>query len=193
MEEIRKALGFEGKTRRLRSFGHILNLAVKALLFSHNSEAFEDDIQGNKTLDAKAHGLWRWKGPVRKLYNLIFWIHRLDSLTNLLRSLQLTAYSKSDDPVVRAKKPLDVIIDVVTCWLSTLYMIRHALLLKGFLEDLWDENKLEEKDWAIISLFNEVLQHFEHVFITLEGDGQQRKRKEGYIGADGCLWDTLLG
>ncbi|KAI8397463.1 hypothetical protein FOFC_20735 [Fusarium oxysporum] len=126
---------------------------------------------------------------------------------------------KSDDPVVRAKKPLDVVIDVVTRWLSTLYMIRRALLLKDFLEDLWyeqkseweglvlrgkksssevplclrDENKLEEKDWAIISLFNEVLQHFEHVLITLEGDGQQRKRKEGYIGAYGCPWDTLLG
>jgi hypothetical protein len=219
MEEIGKALGFEGKTRRLRCFGHVLNLAVKALLFGHNSEAFEDDIQGNETLDAKAHELWRRKGPVGKLHNLIFWIHRSDSLTNLLRSLQLTAYSKSDDPVVRAKKPLDVIIDVVTRWLSTLYMIRRALLLKDFLEDLWyeqkseweglvlrgkksssemplclrDENKLEEKDWAIISLFNEVLQHFEHVLITLEGDGQQRKRKEGYIGAYRCPWDTLLG
>ncbi|RKK09172.1 hypothetical protein BFJ67_g18228, partial [Fusarium oxysporum f. sp. cepae] len=98
-------------------------------------------------------------------------------------------------------------------------MIRRALLLKDFLEDFWyeqkseweglvlrgkksssemplclrDENKLEEKDWAIISLFNEGLQHFEHVLITLEGDGQQRKRKEGYIGAYGCPWDTLLG
>ncbi|KAL9567664.1 hypothetical protein ACKAV7_008236 [Fusarium commune] len=201
MEEIGKALGFKGKTRRLCCFGHILNLAVKALLFGHNSEAFEDDIQGNETLDAKAH------------------IHRSDSFTNLLRSLQLPAYSKSDDPVVRAKKPLDVIIDVVTRWLSTLYMIKRALLLKDFLEDLWyeqkseweglvlrgkksssemplclrDEKKLEEKDWAIISLFNEILQHFEHVLITLEGDGQQRKRKEGYIGAYGCPWDTLLG
>ncbi|KAF6527713.1 hypothetical protein HZS61_008015 [Fusarium oxysporum f. sp. conglutinans] len=87
MEEIGKALGFEGKTRRLRCFGHILSLAVKALLFGHNSEAFEDDIQGNKTLDAKAHELWRRKGPVGELHNLIFWIHRLDSLTNLLRSL----------------------------------------------------------------------------------------------------------
>ncbi|GKU08675.1 unnamed protein product, partial [Fusarium langsethiae] len=212
MEEIGKALGFEGKTRRLRCFGHILNLAVKALLFGHNSEAFEDDIQGNEAPDANSHELWRRKGPVGKLHNLIFWIHRSDSLTNLLRSLQLTVYSKSDDPVIRAKKPLDVIIDVVTRWLSTLYMIRRALLLKDFLEDLWyeqkskweglvlrgkksssemplclrDENKLEEKDWAIISLFNEVLQHFEHVLITLEGDGQQRKRKEGYIGAYGC-------
>ncbi|RKK91315.1 hypothetical protein BFJ70_g17814, partial [Fusarium oxysporum] len=81
MEEIGKALGFEGKTRRLRFFGHILNLAVKALLFGHNSEAFEDDIQGNETLDAKAHELWRRKGPVGKLHNLIFWIHRSDSLT----------------------------------------------------------------------------------------------------------------
>ncbi|OBS16496.1 hypothetical protein FPOA_27385 [Fusarium poae] len=189
MEEIGKALGFEGKTRRLRCFGHILNLAVKALLFGHNSEAFEDDIQGNEALTRSPTSYGDGKDH------------------------------KSDDPVVRAKKPLDVIIDVVTRWLSTLYMIRRALLLKDFLEDLWyeqkseweglvlrgkkssnemplclrDENKLEEKDWAIISLFNEVLQHFEHVLITLEGDGQQRKRKEGYIGAYGCPWDTLLG
>jgi hypothetical protein len=56
-----------------------------------------------------------------------------------------------------------------------------------------DENKLEEKDWAIVSLFDEVLQHFEHVLITLEGDGQQHKRKEGYIEAYGCPWDALLG
>ncbi|KAJ0130141.1 Hat family dimerization protein [Fusarium oxysporum f. sp. albedinis] len=100
MEEIGKALGFEGKTRRSRCFGRVLNLAVKALLFGNNSAAFEDDIQGHQTLDAKAHELWRRKGPVGKLHNLIFWIHRSDSLTNLLRSLQLTAYSKSDDPVV---------------------------------------------------------------------------------------------
>ncbi|OBS17487.1 hypothetical protein FPOA_26474 [Fusarium poae] len=203
MEEIGKALGFEGKTRRLRCFGHILNLAVKALLFGHNSEAFEDDIQGNEALDAKSHELWRRKGPVGKLHNLIFWIHRSDSLTNLLRSLQLTVYSKSDDPVVRAKKPLDVIIDVVTRWLSTLYMIRRALLLKDFLEDLWYEQKSEweglgreqtrGEGLGYYLLINEVLQHFEHVLITLEGDGQQRKRKEGYIGAYGCPWDTLLG
>ncbi|KAL6405368.1 putative AC9 transposase [Ilyonectria robusta] len=38
-----------------------------------------------------------------------------------------------------------------------------------------------------------VLQHFEHVLITLEGDGQQRERKEGYVEAYGCPWDILLG
>ncbi|KAF5228115.1 hypothetical protein FANTH_14595 [Fusarium anthophilum] len=188
MEEIGKALGFEGKTQRLRCFGHILNLAVKALLFRHNSEAFEDDIQGNETLDAKAYELWRRKGPVGKLHNLIIWIHRSDSLTNFLRSLQLTAYSKSDDPVDFLE---DLWYEQKSEW--------EGLVLRGKKSSsemplcLRDENKLEEKDWAIISLFNEVLQHFEHVLITLEGDGQQRKRKEGYIGAYGCPWDTLLG
>jgi hypothetical protein len=122
MEEIGKALGFMGKTQRLRCFGHILNLAVKALLFGHDSEVFEDD-EGKEALDSKLHELWRRKGPVGKLHNLVLWIHRSDLLTNLLRSLQLMAYSKSDDPTVRAKKPLDVITDVVTRWLSTLYMI----------------------------------------------------------------------
>jgi hypothetical protein len=58
---------------------------------------------------------------------------------------------------------------------------------------LRDENKLDEKDWIIIALFNEVLQHFEHVLITLEGDGQQRGRKHGSTHAYGCPWDIMLG
>jgi hypothetical protein len=218
MEEIGKTLGFKGKSRRLRCFGHVLNLAVKALLFGHSSEAFEDDGE-NELVDSKAHELWRRKGPVGKLHNLVLWIHRSDLLTNLLRSLQLMAYSTSVDPTVRARKPLDVVTDVATRWLSTLYMIRRALLLKSFLEDLWygqkseweglvlrgkksrneiplclrDESKMDENDWIIISLFNEVLQNFEHVLITLEGDGQQRKRKSGHTEAFGCPWDILLG
>jgi hypothetical protein len=129
------------------------------------------------------------------------------------------AYGKADDPAVRARKPLDVTTDMVTRWLPTLYMVRRALLLKGFLEDLWygqkseweglvlrgkksrkdmplclrDESKLDEKDWTIIALLNEVLQHFEHVLITLEGDGQRRSRKQGFVEAYGCPWDIMLG
>ncbi|KAJ2971919.1 hypothetical protein NQ176_g7453 [Zarea fungicola] len=203
MREIGRALGFDGETRRLRCFGHILNLAVKALLFGHDSEAFEDDLLGGEALNAKAHELWRRKGPVGKLHNLIVWIHRSDLLTNLLRSLQLTAIERSEDPAVRAKKPLDVITNVATHFLEELWyrqknewegmMLRGKKQRKDMPLCLRDNNKLDEKDWKIIALFNEVLQHFEHVIITLEGDGRRRMRKNGDTKAYGCSWDLMFG
>ncbi|KAM4067718.1 restless-like transposase [Hirsutella rhossiliensis] len=63
-EEIAEALGFDPKKRRVRCFGHVLNLVVKALLFGHKSDAFEAKINGEPVLDAVQHEIWRKKGPV---------------------------------------------------------------------------------------------------------------------------------
>ncbi|KAM4060766.1 restless-like transposase [Hirsutella rhossiliensis] len=46
-EEIAEALGFDPKKRRVRCFGHVLNLVVKALLFGHKADAFEAEINGS--------------------------------------------------------------------------------------------------------------------------------------------------
>ncbi|KAM4067722.1 restless-like transposase [Hirsutella rhossiliensis] len=114
-EEIAEALGFDPKKRRVRCFGHVLNL----------------------------HEIWRKKGPVGKLHNLVHWIHQSDKLTYRLRALQEEFFSKSDNPKIRAKKPVDVVLDNLTRWLSTLYMIRRGLGLRPFLEDLIEKVTLE--------------------------------------------------
>lgn len=66
-----KVLGFEPQKRRVRCFGHVLNLVVKALLFGHDAEAFETKIDGEPVLDATQHEIWQKKGPIGKLHNLI--------------------------------------------------------------------------------------------------------------------------
>jgi hypothetical protein len=107
------------------------------LLFGHNSEAFEDELVQN--IDAKTHELWRQKGPIGKLHNLVHWIHKSDLLTYLLRAIQEEFAVRTDSPAYqtfRDRKPRDVVTDNMTRWLSQLYMIRRALILRPALEEL---------------------------------------------------------
>ncbi|KAG7004110.1 putative AC transposase [Fusarium oxysporum f. sp. conglutinans] len=136
MEVIGGELGFVGSRRRGRCFGHTLNLSAKALLFGHNVEAFEEQLSGEAALSEAEHTLWRRKGPVGKLHNLVVDVRRSDQLTYLLRSIQRSEFDLSSDPRIRARQPVDLIIDNDTRWLSQLYMIRRAIILRPFIEQL---------------------------------------------------------
>ncbi|OBS15938.1 hypothetical protein FPOA_27990 [Fusarium poae] len=216
MEDIAEALGFDPKKRRVRCFGHVLNLVVKALLFGYKAEAFEAEIDGESVSGAAQHEIWRKKGPIGKLHNLVHWIHRSDKLTYRFRALQEELFQHSDNPKIRARKPVDVVRDNQTRWLSTLYMMRRGLLLRPFLEDLVEKVTLEfnkeccngarrreeiplclreesllgEKDWKVIELMDKVLLDFEEALRMLEGDAQSRVRKGGRIEAYGNMWDV---
>ncbi|GKU09266.1 unnamed protein product, partial [Fusarium langsethiae] len=56
-----------------------------------------------------------------------------------------------------------------------------------------DENKLGDKDWAVLEAFGDILQSFEDAVKALEGDGIQRKRKQGYFESCGNVWDVIVG
>lgn len=223
MEVIGAELGFNGKARRGRCFGHILNLAAKAILFGKNAEAFEQQLSGAEALSDAEHELWRKKGPVGKLHNLVVSINRSDMLTYLLDDLQQRDIDASNDSTVKSKKALRVVVDNDTRWLSQLYMIRRALQLRDYFEQLivkhkqtWErenklkrgsgfkkgvkypsicepENQLDETDWKVLEIFAEVLTVFEDAVKTLEGDGMLRKRKKGWVGSYGNPWDVIIG
>ncbi|OWT42269.1 reverse transcriptase [Pochonia chlamydosporia 170] len=223
MEVIGGELGFMGSTRRGRCFGHTLNLSAKALLFGHNVEAFEEQLSGAAALSEAEHTLWRRKGPVGKLHNLVVDIRRSDQLIYLLRSIQRSEFDMSADVRVRASKTLDLIIDNDTRWLSQLYMIRRAITLRPYLEQLilkhrqqWEqdnrskrtgnlrksakepricleENQLTAHDWTVLGHLATLLGFYEDAVKTLEGDGQQRKRKGGWVGSYGNVWEVIQG
>lgn len=223
MEVIGAELGFLGKARRGRCFGHILNLAAKAILFGKNVEAFEQQLSGAEALSDAEHQLWRKNGPVGKLHNLVAAINRSDILTYLLDNLQQRDIDASDEPTVKSKKPLRVVIDNDTRWLSQLYMIRRALQLREYFEQMivkhkqtWErenrlkkapgfrkgvkypsicepENQLDERDWKVLETFAEILTLFEDAVKTLEGDGMVRMRKKGWKGSYGNPWDVIIG
>ncbi|KAF4434523.1 restless-like transposase [Fusarium acutatum] len=57
MEVIVSELGFVGSRRRGRCFGYTLNLSANALLFSHNVEAFEEQLLAEPALSKAEHTL----------------------------------------------------------------------------------------------------------------------------------------
>jgi len=69
---------FDPIQRRLRCFGHIINLVVKSFLWGSDAEVFEAQISTYHDLQQETAELeaWRRKGPLGKLHNVISWISR---------------------------------------------------------------------------------------------------------------------
>ncbi|KAL6406014.1 restless-like transposase [Ilyonectria robusta] len=234
MEVIGAELGFDGRLRRGRCIGHTINLSAKALLFGKKAGAFEQQLSGAEALSDTEYAQWRKKGPVGKLHNIVVDVRISHRLIYLFKEVQRDEIDRATTLKLRSKKPLKLIVDNDTRWLSQLYMIRRALRLKTFIELLlikykaqWedenrskktgrvtqaklakkprilrDENQLTDKDW-------EVLYHLEAILVgklawhsvdleytvvkTLEGDGHIRRRKQGWTGSYGNIWDVVLG
>jgi hypothetical protein len=103
MDTIGHELGFYGRSRRGRCIGHVVNLAAKALLFGKSPDAFEEQLDGSSPLTIAEHQLWREKGPVGKLHNLVVDIRNVHRLSQLFQKVQKKAQPQ--------KTPLRLIID----------------------------------------------------------------------------------
>ncbi|KAI8416761.1 hypothetical protein FOFC_03074 [Fusarium oxysporum] len=225
MEVIGAELGFDGRLRRGRCIGHTINLSAKALLFGKNANAFEQQLSGAEALSDTEYAQWRKKGPVGKLHNIVVDVRISHRLIYLFKEVQKDEVNRAATLKLRSKKPLKLIIDNDTRWLSQLYMIRRALRLKTSIELLlikykaqWedenrskktgqvtqaklakkprilrDENQLTDKDWEVLYHLEAILTVFEAVVKTLEGDGHIRRRKQGWTGSYGNIWDVVLG
>ncbi|KAI8396539.1 hypothetical protein FOFC_21087 [Fusarium oxysporum] len=177
-----------------------------------NADAFEQQLSGAEALSDTEYARWRKKRPVGKLHNIVVDVRISHRLIYLFKEVQRDEIDRAATLKLRSKKPLKLIIDNDTRWLSQLYMIRRALRLKTSIELLlikykaqWedenrskktgqvtqaklakkprilrDENQLTDKDW-------------ETVVKTLEGDGHMRRRKQGWTGSYGNIWDVVLG
>ncbi|KAM5528342.1 hypothetical protein FOXYSP1_19611 [Fusarium oxysporum f. sp. phaseoli] len=57
------------------------------------------------------------------------------------------------------------------------------------------ENQLSDKDWEVVEIFAQILsyRYYEATIKMLEGDGQIRKRKRGWTGSYGNIWDVIQG
>ena len=146
--EILKALQIDDTVehRRLRCLGHIINLAAQAFLFGSEASAFEREIgRAQYEEDKKELELWRKRGPVGKLHNVVKYIRitpqRRQEFEEKVRGELETQKSRlaatalpDEDPEQVMKEPLMVIQDNKTRWNSFFAMIQQAFLLKDPLD-----------------------------------------------------------
>jgi len=66
--------GFDAPERRLRCAGHIINLIARHLLFGEDPDLFEAESEMRKDVKGNLK-LWRKKGPIGKLHNLVVWTY----------------------------------------------------------------------------------------------------------------------
>lgn len=199
-------LGFPWEERRVRCFGHIINLVVRALLFGVEFDAFEQEVSAGLLTIQHEHEQWRKKGPVGKLHNFCQEVNRSDLWTKKLISAQeqrIREAHEGDD--IKKHRPVGVVTDNATRWLSQYFMMERALQLQPFYETflfearlyvdsqlrtatgtlkkgakeplfLREENKLTLNDWEVIALLKEILLDFELVVKALQGDGRPREK-----------------
>ena len=134
MDFIGHKYGFDGRGRRGRCFGHILNLSAKLLLFGNEQQSVNSFVETPDQLTEAEYDLWRKEGPVGKLRILVIAIDSSDRLTDLFARLQANDISTAQTVCDRSKKPLHVVKDNQTRWLGSLYMIRRALQLRPYFD-----------------------------------------------------------
>ena len=189
----------EIQERRLRCWGHVLNLAAKAFLFGKDADAFEMEDNTYTTLRREREQLeaWRKQGPVGKLRNIVVFIRRSTQRRELFKRISNREVDDIDGLLLNEDaKNLGVIQDNKTRWNSTYLMINRALKKKDDIEtfirylDQGDPDKrvpcedhLSSEDWAILTetahilkpLYDQTMRH-------------QSRAKQGHHGA---IWEVL--
>lgn len=130
----------EEHEQRLRCFGHVVNIVVKALLFGEGLTRFTEDLKDAS--DFHAFKIWRSKGAIGKLHNLVVCITRSNQRVQAFNRAQSDA---ADDLLVfylRLKK------DTGIRWNSIYTMIERALVLEDALRlfgSRWSGSKAGER------------------------------------------------
>jgi hypothetical protein len=129
-----EALGisFDAQERRLRCFGHILNLAAKAFLWSENPLNIDDSSLDDDNDEAAELGRlqeWRKRGPLGKLYNCINYALKTPQRRERFEEKCRSYLHEEPGPVV------GLILGNATRWNGDYSAIVRALRLREPLED----------------------------------------------------------
>jgi hypothetical protein len=86
--ELAKVLKFDPKEKRLRCIGHILNLIAESYLFGQDASSFKADFKKAGPLAQRQ--LWRQRGELGKLHNLVAHVMASGKRTDIFIALQQT-------------------------------------------------------------------------------------------------------
>lgn len=175
----------EQKARRLRCTGHVLNLVVKAFLFGTDAESFEIDISAAHELSNEHQELelWRRRGPIGKLHNMIHHIRRTPQRREEFFRIQVQGDSEFEQ--------LMVVADNVTRWNSTYNMIECAMKVKDPIDlftarnfnDNLAQDQLTRDDWDQLTRILALLKPFHELTLRMES-----RARDGNCGS---IWEIL--
>ncbi|RKK67065.1 hypothetical protein BFJ69_g14847 [Fusarium oxysporum] len=190
------------EARRMRCFGHILNLVAQAFLYGDDAASFELQSEAYDMLELVEEDLehWRAKGPVGKLHNIVKFIRASPQRTEAFK-----AYAKEQEEVDTYKlaeestAELEVIQNNATRWNSTYMMIERALVkqseLSSFIQELGleaDASKrvptadiLTSDDWKVLRELSHILEPVYNMTMRTQGWGTS--------GGRGRLWEVMTG
>lgn len=187
--------------RRMRCYGHILNLVGRAFFHGEDLESFEEESQRRDTSDSLQPELraWRQKGPVGKLKNIIKFIRSSPQRSESFRQLAKESDVENDWLLHQeSTTELQLILSNNTHWNSTYVMIDRAIKKKNhiqsFLVQQMDEGDacaippeahLTAEDWRLLVELKAVVEPLYLQTMRCQGWGEK--------GSFGYLWEVLTG
>jgi hypothetical protein len=131
--------------RRLRCAGHMLNLVAREILFGNDPDALQEEIQQAKE-ELRDLEMWRKKGPIGKLHNIvkyIKWTSQRQQLFEKIQELEISSL-RDGDP---AKKIYKLVEDQDTRWNSSYDMIERAVMLRTAIDEFMRKIMKEYDDY----------------------------------------------
>jgi len=144
IHKLAEQFGFVADERRLRCMGHVVNLVAKQLLFGDEPELFELEASVVAACELrKAIQLWRNRGPIGKLHNVVTWIYRSPQRRQRFLTVQQSLLEESaiifgDN---EDQRPHDLYLDNSTRWNSTYQMILQAVKLRLAIDDFINQER----------------------------------------------------
>ncbi|KAF6525877.1 hypothetical protein HZS61_011672 [Fusarium oxysporum f. sp. conglutinans] len=186
------------RARRMRCYGHILNLVARAFLYGEDFESFEAESQVFDLLGRREDDLrhWRKKGPVGKLHNVVKFIRSSPQRCELFKRI-----SRENDEAQEyllaseSTAELEVVMNNDTRWNSTYLMISRALVKQGDIRaflvhsevEKWlpEADMLKGDDWRLLAEIKLILEPFYLLTMRTQGWGSE--------GGNGRLWEVMAG
>ncbi|KJZ70066.1 hypothetical protein HIM_10549 [Hirsutella minnesotensis 3608] len=187
--------------RRLRCLGHVINLSAKAFLYGTEFDAFEKNAEAFKEQSSllKELHLWRKRGPVGKLHNIVTFICRTPQRREKFANIQ----SQSEDFATEFDG-LKLVVDNATRWNSLYLMIERAIKLRDRIdrfcidhaefmhgssnkkalsmeeqESLLKHDSLTADDWAVLTEIVAFLEKF--YTLTKRAEGSKLSSDRGVL------------
>jgi hypothetical protein len=188
--------------RRLRCYGHILNLVGRAFFHGEDHETFEEESQRQDASDTLLADLrlWRQRGPVGKLRNIIKFIRSSPQRSESFKALAQETDNQEDWLLhEESTAELQLTLSNDTRWNSTYLMIDRAIKKKNHIQSFLVQLQLCEgegygipvedfltaEDWRLLAELKAVVEPLYFQTMRCQGWGDK--------GSFGYLWEILSG